>query len=302
MPLPCAGLARKRASPGKADPVEIVLNSKFFAGLSVDELGRKVQELGYDGVDLCVRPGHPVNLENVESALPAAVKQWAEDGLVCPLATAPVPLNDPSAPEVPALFAGCAAAGVPRLKIGFWRFREVEQFRGQLDQAREGLAGFARLAGEYGVQVVYQTHSGPCLGSNCAGLLALLEGFDPRHLGAYPDLGHLALDGEDLAMGLAMIADWLSVVAIKDAYHAPQPPGSEPPFAARFVPVGRGSVDWRRAIGVLRGLGFTGPLTVHTEYNFDEAIIRRVGYAEESPAALEEYARQDAAYLRRVIG
>jgi sugar phosphate isomerase/epimerase len=157
------------------------------------------------------------------------------------------------------------------------------------------------LGGEYGVQVCYQTHSGPCLGSNCAGLAALLDGLDPRFAGAYPDLGHLALDGEDLAMGLAMIADWLSAIGIKDAYHAPQPPGSEPPFAPRFVPVGQGSVDWRRAIAVLRRVDFKGPLTVHTEYGFDEPIIRRVGYADRPPDALEEYARQDAAYLRRVM-
>jgi sugar phosphate isomerase/epimerase len=282
-------------------PFTIVLNSKFFSQLSVEQLGQKARELGYDGVDLCVRPGHPVHPENVRAALPAAAKRWEAEGIVCPMATAAVTLNDPAAPEVPGLFAGCADAGVPRLKIGFWRFRENEPFRDQLDHARRALAGFAALAQEHGVQVCYQTHSGPCLGSNCAGLLALLDGLDPRHVGAYPDLGHLALDGEDLAMGLAMIADWLSVVAIKDAYHAPQPPGSEPPFAPRFVPVGSGSVNWRRALDLLRRLAFTGPLTVHTEYNFDEAIIRRVGYAEESPAALEVYAAQDAAYLRRLM-
>jgi sugar phosphate isomerase/epimerase len=281
--------------------MELILNSKFFANLSVEQLGDKARELGYDGVDLCVRPGHPVHPENVETALPAAVKRWTEEGLVCPMATAPVTLNDPTAPEVPRLFAGCAAAGVPRLKIGFWRFREGQSFWEQLEAAREALGCFAELAREHGVQVVYQTHSGPCLGSNCAGLAALLAGFDVEEVGAYPDFGHLALDGEDLAMGLAMIQGWLSIVGIKDACHAPQPPGSEPPFVPRFVPVGKGCVNWRRAFAVLRRLGFDGPLSVHTEYGFDEAIIRNVGYADETPGSLEQYAREDAAYLRRAL-
>jgi sugar phosphate isomerase/epimerase len=281
--------------------MQIVLNSKFFADLSVEQLGRKAQELGYDGVDLCVRPGHPVDPENVAAALPAAVRHWQEEGVACPMVTAPVTLNDPHAPEVPRLFAGCAAAGVPRLKIGFWRFREGESYWDQLEHAREGLRGFARLAEKHGVQVVYQTHSGPCIGSNCAGLAALLQGFDVSDVGAYPDFGHMALDGEDVVMGLAMIVGWLSVVGIKDAIHAPRPPGSEPPFGPRFVPAGKGSVHWKRALGALRRLGFDGPLSVHTEYGFDEAIIRNVGYADETPGSLEQYAREDAAYLHRVL-
>lgn len=280
--------------------MQIILNSKFFADLAVEQLGRKARELGYDGVDLCVRPGHPVHPENVETALPAAVRHWQEEGIACPMVTAPVTRNDPHAPEVPRLFAGCAAAGVPRLKIGFWRFREGERFWDQLEQARVALDGFAQLAAKHGVQVVYQTHSGPCLGSNCAGLAALLQGFDATSVGAYPDLGHLALDGEDVVMGLAMIAGWLSVVGIKDAAYVPRP-GSEPPFVPQFVPAGRGTVHWKRALDALRRLGFDGPLSVHTEYGFDEAIIRNVGYADETPGSLEQYAREDAAYLRRVL-
>ena len=40
---------------------------------------------------------------------------------------------------------------------------------------------------------------------------------------------------------------------------------------------------------------------MHTEYRFDEAIIRQVGWAESSPPNLEEWARADAAYLRRAL-
>ena len=39
---------------------------------------------------------------------------------------------------------------------------------------------------------------------------------------------------------------------------------------------------------------------MHTEYEFDESIIRRVGFADAKPPNLEEWARADAAYLRRV--
>ena len=39
----------------------ITLNSKFFAELPPAQLGTKVKSLGHDGLDLCVRLGHPVH-------------------------------------------------------------------------------------------------------------------------------------------------------------------------------------------------------------------------------------------------
>ncbi len=280
--------------------MQIVLNSKFFKALSVSELGARAQELGFDGIDVSVRTGHPVNPDNAATALPEAVAGWKARGLVCPLATAPVALVNPDAPEVEPLYAGCAAAGVPRLKIGFFPFRPGDDYWQLVHTARHALQGFARVGEKYSIQTVYQIHSGPVLGSNCAGLMHLLRDLDPRWVGAYPDLGHMVLDGEDYPMGLAMVREYLSIVAVKDAYHAPQPAGSEPPFVPRFVPLGRGAVNWHRALGALKALGFDGAFSVHTEYQFDESIIRQVGYADTTPPNLEAWARADAAFLRRM--
>ena len=273
----------------------------MFADLSVDQLGEKAIELGYDGIDICLRPGHPVHAGNATEALPEAIKIWHAQGLVCPLATAPVTMIDPGAPEVETLYAACAEAGIPRLKIGFWRFSDGDDYWKVVDSARAGLQGFVRFSEKYGVQTCYQIHSGPCIGSNSAGLMHLIKGFDPEHIGAYPDFGHLVLDGEDIDMALAMIRDYLSIVGIKDALYAPQAAGRTPPYTPTFVKVGEGCVDWERCLRALRKVGFGGALTVHTEYKFDESIIRQIGYAESTPPNLEQWAKEDAAYLRRTV-
>jgi sugar phosphate isomerase/epimerase len=175
--------------------MQIALNSKFFDQLSVRQLGEKARDLGYEGIDICVRPGHPVNLENVEEALPEACKIWLDQGPIFPLASAPVTFNDPASPEAKRLYAGCAAAGIPRIKLGYWMFNEGDDYWQVLERAREDLEGFARLSAQYGVK-------------SCC----------------------------------------------------------------------------------------------HTEYHFGGAIIRQVGYAEEKPAHLEDLAREDAAYLHRLLG
>ena len=120
-------------------------------------------------------------------------------------------------------------------------------------------------------------------------------------MGAYPDFGHLLLDGEDIDMGLSMIRDYLSIVGIKDAYYAAMPEGCTPPYIPGFVKVGDGGIDWTHAIGALHKLDFNGPLAVHTEYDFDESVIRNVGYADTKPPNLEQYAREDAVYLKNIL-
>ena len=48
-------------------------------------------------------------------------------------------------------------------------------------------------------------------------------------------------------------------------------------------------------------IGGDGPISVHTEYEFDETIIRRVGYADHSPPNLEKWAQQAAIFLKSAI-
>ncbi|MEC7866693.1 MAG: sugar phosphate isomerase/epimerase [Candidatus Poribacteria bacterium] len=280
--------------------MEIVLNSKFFAPLSIEQLGEKAIGLGYDGIDICIRPGHPIQIDNAAKLLPQAMRVWEKQGLVCPLATAAVDINQPTQ-EVRNLYAACAEVGIPRLKIGFWRYKTDDDYWRVVEAARNDLAGFVRFSQQYEVQTCYQIHSGSCIGSNCAGLMHLIKDFDPQYIGAYPDLGHLALDGEDWDMGFSMIKDYISVVGIKDALYLRQPEGQTPSYIPCFVKVGEGCINWHHSLRKLLKHNFDGPLTVHTEYKFDESIIRQVGYADTSPPNLEQWAKEDVTYLRQIL-
>ena len=268
--------------------MEIILNSKFFADLSPAQLGGKAQALGYDGLDACVRPGHPVHPGNVTVALPQAVAVWSGQGLSCPLVTLPTRFTDPLCTEAEAIYAACGEAGVPMIKIGYFGFVKGDDYWQKLEQSRSALGEFVKLGEKHGVKTCYHTHSGQCIGSNCAGLSHLIQGFDAAHVGAYPDFGHMALDGEDIGMGLSMLRDHLCIVGIKDGFLAHRP-GVEPPYEPVLAKVGAGSVHWHRAVRTLDDMGFCGPWSVHTEYGIEAGT-----------PALERMAREDATYLRRV--
>src|SRR5947208_1964149 len=58
-----------------------VMFSKMLAPYSVPEAGRAIRDLGFEGVDLTVRPGGHVLPEAVTEGLPAAVEALRRQGM-----------------------------------------------------------------------------------------------------------------------------------------------------------------------------------------------------------------------------
>lgn len=286
--------------------MQIIRFTKFWNHLDVHGLGQQAQTLGYDGLDLAVRDGHAISPTNVVADLSEAVQSWKDVGIECPMISAGTSLTNPTDPETIALFEAAATADIPRIKIGYFTYTPGDVFDESWTHSRRMLEGFEKLSQSTGVQTLYHTHSGRCLGSNCAGLRHLLEGYEPIHIGAYVDLGHLAINGEDVQMGLPMLRDRLSVVGAKDAHHIRDPrPQPRAAFADKFVLLGQGAAEWPEAIALLKSWGFSGPLTIHTEYTMDQDVIATIGAGEDSHEARALRTRgevDDLAYLRKLIG
>ncbi|MDE2904335.1 MAG: TIM barrel protein [Chloroflexota bacterium] len=282
--------------------MQLVRFTKFWEDLNVRQLGECARELGYDGLDLAVRDGHAISSANVTDELPGSVRTWRELGVDCPMISSSTDLTDPDSDDAKTLFEAAAAAGVQRIKIGYFKFSPGDSFEDLWSLARRRLEGFERLSRRTGVQTMYHTHSGQCLGSNSAGMRHLLQDYDPAHVGAYVDLGHLAINGEDVQMGLAMLRDRLSAIGGKDARHFPdERPDRRARFADGFVLLGQGAAEWPEAMALLESWGFDGPITVHTEYTTDQDVIGTVGAGEYTPEAIALRARgevEDLAYLR----
>ena len=61
--------------------MQLVVFSKMLKDLDVSGLIRLAHEHGFDRYDLCVRPGHPANPNNVSTALAGAAHAMAEKDL-----------------------------------------------------------------------------------------------------------------------------------------------------------------------------------------------------------------------------
>ncbi len=264
--------------------MQLILFSKFFGTRSLAELADFGAELGLDGFDLCVRPGHQVTPENVAEALPRAVEALAKKNLAVPLITAHGELRDPTTPESQALVAAAGRAGVGRIKLGYFCGDPAK-----MSYAREGLrvrelfARWAELGARHGVKICYHTHSGRFLGQNAGGARWLVEGLDPRHFGIYLDAGHLCAEGEEFAVGVSLAGEYLACVSLKDVLLERIERHGHGAKKQSWVEAGQGLVDWTAVFAALRQAAYAGPLSVHCEFEvpperFDAAVRREVAF------------------------
>jgi sugar phosphate isomerase/epimerase len=111
----------------------------------------------------------------------------------------------------------------------------------------------------------------------------LLKGFDPRYIGAYLDPGHLLVEGEEFAVGLAILKEYLSIIALKDVWKRRVEKNGHGAAKNEWVEAGHGMVDWSEVFAHLKGMGYAGPLSVHCEFHcapeeFMGAVEREVQF------------------------
>jgi sugar phosphate isomerase/epimerase len=264
--------------------MKTILFSKMLKARSVPELAQDAHAMGIDGYDLCVRPGYAVNPENAAEALPAAAALFRAEGLDVPMVTANFDLLEPEHPTAAPLLSAMDKANVRLLKLGYFPFKpETMSYRAEVGRVRRIFERWQAVSARYNVKICYHTHSDRCMGINASGLAHLLDGFDPARLGAYLDPGHQMVEGEEFAVAIAMVRDYLSIVAVKDVFLERQEKSGHGAKKPRWVPAGEGMVDWTTVFHDLVAARFDGPVTIHCEFEvpaseFVAAMMREVKF------------------------
>ena len=273
--------------------MQFVMFSKMLISLPVDEVGTVVKDLGFDGVDLTVRPGGHVLPEEVTRELPRAVETLRRCDLGVPMITTGIVAADA---EAEAVFRAAADSGVSALKLGYWSYRPFGTLTAQIDAARRELDGIERLAAMTGVCACIHTHSGNYLSATAAGLERLLRDRDPARVAAYLDAGHMAVEGglSGWQQGIDLLQDRVRLLAVKDFGWTRAGEGKEG-WRPQLVPLEAGIVRWPEVFRCLRQIGFDGIVSLHSEYQGSHS------WRDLSLEELIEQTRADLRYLRPVI-
>ena len=246
--------------------VHLVVFTKHFEGMDIDQLIETIKFVDGEGADLCVRSGYPVEPENALKKLPEAVRKFKDAGLSIPLVTTSTNFVEPKKPVAEKLLAACGEAGVKLIKLGYWRM-EKEGYWETVEKIRGCLEDFVKLAEKHQVKVLIHNHSGGTMGLNSSSVMNLVKDFDPRYVGVFADVGHLSLVGEPLPMALDIVKEYLSAVAVKDLIRERVMAEGKRTWKLRVMPLREGFVDWRTLIELLLKVKFTGPISMHSEYS-----------------------------------
>lgn len=252
--------------------MQLIVFSKLFKEKSVTELIELAHKHDFEGYDLAVRPGYPVNPDNAHKELVATVKAMKQEGLSIPMVTGNFDLLMPDHPTAEPILAAMDQADVRLIKLGYFKFDpKTQDYWQRVDEIRKGFEGWQELGRKHNVKICYHTHAGALMGLNCAALMHLISGFDPQCIGAYIDPAHMAIDGEPVPVGVAMTQKYLSIVSLKDVMLSRKEKDGHGSTKVDWVPAGEGLVDWTGVFSELKRVGFDGPASIHCEFQVPEA-------------------------------
>jgi sugar phosphate isomerase/epimerase len=244
----------------------------------VAETAQFAKELGFDGIDLTVRPGGHVLPSRVQADLPAAVKTIRSAGLQVPMITTGITRADS---EAAAVLETASQLGIRHYRWGGLTYKPGQSIIGQLEEMKPQVRALAELNRKYDVCGMYHTHSGPGLvGAPIWDLYILFEGVDPRWMGANYDIGHATVEGGyggwiDSSM---LMRNQMKGIALKDFTWMKNAKGEtfQDPFdkslgvAGRWTPhwcpIGEGMVNFAGFFNIIKANHFSGPVQLHFEY------------------------------------
>ncbi|MBM3240045.1 sugar phosphate isomerase/epimerase [Candidatus Poribacteria bacterium] len=269
--------------------MECILFSKFLVPLSIEAMGYRIKEMGFDGVDLPVRPGSQITHETAAQELPKAVKTLNEIGLSVPSIVTGLKRGDePHAEEV---LAAAAVSGVKMLRTASWSYRRGDDYWANMAQARKDLASLESLCEKHGVKANMQIHSGGCLNCNCAATAIMLKDRNPKWIGLQIDPGHLAISGEDYDMAFALTGEYLHSVNVKSPrYYALPDANGIFRWNIIWTPLAEGLVPWQHILPILKDRGYDGLLSIHGEYPVERSIELTSGLV-----------KADLEYIRKIL-
>ncbi len=256
----------------------LCLFSKHAAKLNYAQLGKFAKQVGFDGIDLTVRPGGHVLPEKVTEDLPLAVAQIEAAGLKVPMIT--TGLTNPRALEAGATLRKAGELKIPFWKVGYYRYEKPIEIDRKLAEVQVALTGFTALSRLYNCVAGFHNHSGNYVGAPMWDARQILTPLDANVIGYYFDPAHATAEGGlwNWEASLEIALTRMKMLAVKDFYWEKDAKGK---WAMKWCPLGEGMVDWPKVFARLAKAKFMGPVTLHVEYHT----------ADELKAVADDFAR-----------
>ena len=265
MPLADAELFAM-SNTSNADKLKVYIFSKHLQFLNYKELAEAAASMGFDGVDLSVRPGGHVEPERVEEDLPKAAEEMKKAGLSPSLMTTAV--NEAGNPVDRKLLTTSSKLGFKYYRMNWYSYPENKPMPDALVEMAEKVNGLGQLNRELGLKGYYQNHAGLSVGSVIWEIYELIKNADKEHMGTQYDIRHAFVEGaQSWENGLKLVHDRVKTISMKDFKWTQ----NDRKWMVEDVPVGEGMVDFKTYFKLLKQYKINVPVSLHIEYSLGGA-------------------------------
>ncbi len=245
---------------------KIHLFSKHLQWLGYAEMAKTAKNIGFDGIDLTVRPDGHVLPENVTTDLPKAVNEIRKNDLLIDRITTAI--VDPDDPLTIQILQKASELGITNYRMGWLKYDPAMTVKENLKVINGKLERLARLNKQFKIRGAYQNHASEWVGGAVWDMGIMLQGIDPEYLGIRYDIRHATVEG-GLSWPVTMdfLSDKINSLDLKDFIWKQL----ENKWQPVNVPLGEGMVDFDRYLKILKQLNIAGDFTMHFEYELGGA-------------------------------
>ena len=274
---------------------KIYIFSKHLQWLSYEKMAEKAKQIGFDGVDLTVRPNGHVSPENVKNDLPKAVKAMKDAGLLADRITTSI--TDPDDALTIDILETASDMGIKSYRLGWFTYDSSCSVKENLLRYHKKLIKLADINRNLGLTASYQNHAGLMVGGPVWDIGMMLEGIDANLVGVRYDIRHATVEGGTAwPLGMKFLSDKINSLDVKDFIW--KEIGGK--WQTYNVPLGKGMVDFNRYFQILKESHIKGDFTLHLEYDLGgaEQGITKLSC---SPDVVTSAMKSDLLFLRKLL-
>lgn len=218
-------------------------------------------ELGFDGMDLTVRPKGHILPENALKELPGALEEIRASGSTCKMITTAIEDADHTYDRE--ILKAAANSGVEYYRSNWFSYQDDLSMPASLQVFQDKIKGLSDLNKQLGIVGCYQNHAGTKIGASFWEIQKLLETADPAYFGTQYDIRHAVAEGGfSWKNGLKLLRRHIKTIVLKD-FKWGKVNGE---WKAVNVPIGEGMVDFSSYFKLLKSYGLHPPVSLHLEY------------------------------------
>ncbi|MEX1241407.1 MAG: sugar phosphate isomerase/epimerase family protein [Cyclobacteriaceae bacterium] len=262
--IPFVHGAAQGSAPVKAQSasrLKVHVFSKHLQFLNYQDMADVAAEIGFDGVDLTVRPKGHVLPERVEGDLPKAVEAIRKTGLAHTMMTTAVENAANSTDKK--LLETASKVGIEFYRMNWLSYPNKKNIPDAITGFQQTIKDLGELNKKLKITGCYQNHSGDRAGASIWELWDMVQKADHQYTGVQYDIRHAVVEGGlSWRNGLRLIQPHIKILALKD-FVWEKKNGN---YIVQNVPLGEGMVDFKTYFSLLKEYNINVPVSLHYEY------------------------------------